>query len=443
MENKPLPHSPEAERLVLGTILTQREALDEIRDLLTPETFYVHTHRRIFEAILRITTRGERADLITVMNELKDDPGISPHELAGIAGNFSFDVYQHATLLYEKAQRRRFFEIGHYLVGHCFSEYAEIGDVLTVSIERLKAMCETSRSGISTLDDAMRGVCEQMSRNLMSERELTGHPTGFQEFDHRAGGLQRSDLIVVAGDTSMGKTSLAITLMMNSQAAVAYYSMEMKKEQIAARILSRESGVPASQILYDPLMDLKLVEVDNAIAKLQGKPIYFDDRSTSGIDTILASIRTMKLRYHIEGAVVDYLQILNVNMRGVNKEQQMGDVARRLKNLARELDIWIITLSQLNRDQSNAVPSLHRLRDSGQIAEAADVVMLIYRPEVYNRTYPNPFQDYETVGTAMIDIAKGRNIGLLKFLCGFHKECAYFYEDKKIPRYENPVPLPF
>lgn len=431
-----MPHSPEAERMVLGTIMTQRDALNEIRELLTPDTFYIHTHRRIFETILRIETRGDRADLVTVMNELREDPLITPHDLAGIASNFSFDVYQHASMLYDKGQRRRFFEIGHYLIGHCFSECTEIGDVVTVAMERLKGICETSQNSISTLDEAMRGVCEQMSRNLADKRELSGHATGFSDFDDRAGGLQRSDLVVIAGDTSMGKTSLAISMMMNSMATVAYYSMEMKKEQIAARILSRESGIPASQILYDPLMDLKLQEVDKAIAKIQGRPIYFDDRSTSGIDTILASIRTMKLRYHIDGAIVDYLQILNVNMRGVNKEQQMGDVARRLKNLARELDIWIVALSQLNRDHTNSAPSLHRLRDSGQIAEAADVVMLIYRPEVYNRSYPSPFHGYETVGTALIDVAKGRNIGLLRFLCGFHKECAYFYENKKIPRYE-------
>ena len=185
--------------------------------------------------------------------------------------------------------------------------------------------------------------------------------------------------------------------------------------------------------MYSRLTDSQLQSVDKGIGKVSGKGIYFDDRSTSNIDTIISSIRYMKLKYGIDGAIVDYLQILNVNMKGANKEQQMGDVARRLKNLAKELDIWIIALSQLNRDNMNPVPSLARLRDSGQIAEAADVVMLIYRPEVNKKSYPNEFSNVDTRGTAMIDIAKGRNIGLLRFICGFNAATTCFYNLDSVP----------
>src|SRR5690606_7369355 len=128
---------------------------------------------------------------------------------------------------------------------------------------------------------------------------------------------------------------------------------------------------------------------------------YFDENSTSNIDKIIASIRSMKNKHNITGAVIDYLQILTVNQKSANKEQAMGEAARRLKNLAKDLDIWIIALSQLNRDNFNPVPSLNRLRDSGQIGEAADVVMFIYRPEIYNKAYPQPFSNYATNGTAM------------------------------------------
>ena len=207
----------------------------------------------------------------------------------------------------------------------------------------------------------------------------------------------------------------------------------MKKEQITARILSMESGVPANEIMYSRLSESQLQSVDKGIGKISGKGIYFDDRSTSNIDTILSSIRHMKLKFGIDGAIVDYLQILNVNMKGANKEQQMGDVARRLKNLAKELDIWIIALSQLNRDTMNPVPSLARLRDSGQIAEAADIVVLVYRPEVKNNCYPDEFANVSTIGTAMIDIAKGRNIGLLKFICGFNALTTCFYDLETVP----------
>lgn len=179
-------------------------------------------------------------------------------------------------------------------------------------------------------------------------------------------------------------------------------------------------------------------------------PIYFDDRSTSNIETILSSIRMMKIKYGIKGAIVDYLQILNVNMKGTSKEQQMGDVARRLKNIAKELDIWVIALSQLNRNADNFKPTIARLRDSGQIAEAADMVILVCRPEVYgtDKRYPyEGFQGCETKDTAMIDVAKGRNVGLMQFIVGFRKENTNFYDLDDVPNYQDkeyrPDGLPF
>ena len=279
-------------------------------------------------------------------------------------------------------------------------------------------------------------------RILPEIKPLTGTPTGFEKIDVKSGGLQKSDLIIIAGETSQGKTSLAVSIMRNAAyygAKIAMYSMEMKKEQITARILSMESGVPANQIMYSRLTDSQIQAIDKGIGKVSGKGIYFDDRSTSNIDTIISSIRYMKLKFGIDGAIVDYLQILNVNMKGANKEQQMGDVARRLKNLAKELDIWIIALSQLNRDNINPVPTLARLRDSGQIAEAADVVMLIYRPEVNKKSYPNEFSNVETRGTAMIDIAKGRNIGMLRLICGFNACTTCFYNLDTVPLSGNTV----
>jgi replicative DNA helicase len=290
-------------------------------------------------------------------------------------------------------------------------------------------------------------VYDNISKNFKGTGALTGDPTGFRPLDKRSGGLQTSDLIIVAAETSQGKTSFAIKLAMNCGCPIAFYSMEMKKEQIAARMISISSGVPANEILYSKLDGGQIQQIDRGVAKVENLPVYFDDRSTSNIETILSSIRMMKIKYGIKGVVVDYLQILNVNMKGSNKEQQMGDVARRLKNIAKELDIWVIALSQLNRDAQNPVPSLARLRDSGQIAEAADMVILIYRPEVYGKRYPEEFSDKATIGTAMIDVAKGRNVGLMKFIVGFRKENTSFYDLEDVPTYEvkenRPDGLPF
>lgn len=433
----------DTEKLVLGTIITERDALEDVRELLSEDAFYNAFHQEIYKAILQISNKGERADMITVKNRL-DANGVKYDLVAymRLAASCTFDLYQYAARLHDLAIRRRFFRIGQYLVSNSYSEAEDILDVTTSVTDELASLFKSSSTSIATLNDGLVSIHETINRNLSGNRPLTGTATGFERIDRKSGGLQKSDLIIIAGETSQGKTSFAVSIMRNAAcmgARIAMYSMEMKKEQIAARILAMESGVSASQILYSRLTESQLQAVDNGIGRVTGLDIYFDDRSTSNIDTILSSIRYMKIKYDIDGAVVDYLQILNVNMKGANKEQQMGDVARRLKNLAKELDIWIIALSQLNRDNMNPVPTLARLRDSGQIAEAADVVMLIYRPEVNGKRYPDEFSNVSTRGTAMIDVAKGRNIGLLRFICGFDAATTCFYNMDSVPLNANAV----
>lgn len=419
---------------VLGTIMSDRKALDEVREILTPESFYVDFHAAIYRAILEIDGRGERPDLISVKDRLKrDGVEFDLMDFMKVASCQTFDIYQHAAIVHDKEKRRKFHDIGHWLVGNCYNESIDIVDVLQEAKEKLDGVIAETGSDVSTLRDAMTGVYEQINRNLIGNMNLTGYSTGLNEYDSRTGGLQPSDLVIIAADTSMGKSSLAIKFAVSAKCPVAFYSMEMTKQQIAARMLAAESGISSKDIQMSRLSDAMLERIDSGVARVLENEVYFDDRSTSNIDTILSSIRALKIKYGIKGAIVDYLQILNVNMKGANKEQQMGDVSRRLKNLAKELDIWIVALSQLNRDSLNPVPTLARLRDSGQIAEAADVVMLIYRPECYGKDYPEPFKHARTAGTALIDVAKGRNIGTFKFLVGFNKPTTDFFNLSDIP----------
>jgi replicative DNA helicase len=429
----------DAEKLVLGTIITERNALEEVRELLSEESFYNPFHQQVYKAILQISSLGERPDIITVKNKLVAN-GVKFElvEYMKIASNCTFDLYQYAARLHDLAIRRKFYTIGQYLISNSYSEAEDILDVTNSVSDELASFFKSTSTTVTTINDGLESVYGMINENLSGNKPLTGTPTGFEKIDSKSGGLQKSDLIIIAGETSQGKTSLAVSMMRNasfSGAKIAMYSMEMKKEQITARILSMESGIPSNQIMYSRLTDSQIQAIDKRIGKLSGKSIYFDDRSTSNIDTIISSIRYMKLKFDIDGAIIDYLQILNVNMKGVNKEQQMGDVARRLKNLAKELDIWIIALSQLNRDTMNPVPTIARLRDSGQIAEAADVVILVYRPEYYDksRRYPDPFSNASTEGTAMIDIAKGRNIGILRFICGFNAATTCFFNLDSVP----------
>lgn len=427
----------DAEKIVLGTLITERNAYDEVRELLDENCFYGDFHKEVYKAIVQITSAGERPDMITVKNKLTaNNVKFELVEYMKLASSMTFDLYQYSARLHDLSIRRKFWEIGQYLVSNSYTEAEDIEDVAKRVNDDMASLFKSSSTTISSINEGIENVYRMINENLSGSKPLTGTPTGFEKIDAKSGGLQKSDLIIIAGETSHGKTSLAVSIMRNaacSDAKVAMYSMEMKKEQISARILSMESGVPANQIMYSRLTDSQIQAVDKGVGNVTGKSIYFDDRSTSNIDTIISSIRYMKIKYDIDGAVIDYLQILNVNMKGANKEQQMGDVARRLKNLAKELDIWIIALSQLNRDNINPVPTLTRLRDSGQIAEAADVVILIYRPEVKDKSYPDEFKNVSTRGTAMIDIAKGRNIGLLKFICGFDALTTRFYDLDSVP----------
>lgn len=443
-----MPHSVEVEESVLGTILADSNALNEVRELIVPDAFYITKHKELYECALLVADRGEHVDIISVFNECqKRKLDIEAFEVASMSSKYTPFYPERVAILNEKYQWRKLFEVGSLLTSNALSGVNDIGEVLSEVKNRMDGIFSNNRENVSTMKDAVDAVYENISKNYGGKGELTGDPTGFRTLDKRSGGLQTSDLIIVAAETSQGKTSFAIKLAMNCGCPIAFYSMEMKKEQIAARMISIESGVPANEILFSKLDSGQIQKVDKGASKVVNYPVYFDDRSTSNIDTILSSIRTMKIKYGIKGVVVDYLQILNVNMKGSNKEQQMGDVARRLKNIAKELDIWVIALSQLNRDAQNPVPSLARLRDSGQIAEAADMVILIYRPEIYGKRYPEEFSDKSTTGTAMIDVAKGRNVGLMKFIVGFKKENTNFYDLDDVPKYETkeerPDGLPF
>lgn len=443
-----MPHSVEVEESVLGTLLADANALNDVRDLIVPDAFYITKHQDIYRCILSVADKGDHVDIITVFEEAqKRKIDVTAYDIMQLTPKYTPFYHERVAILVEKYQWRKMFEIGSLLTSNALSGVNDINDVLTEVKERMDGVFSGNHESVYTMKDAVEGVYDNINKNYRGMGELTGDPTGFKPLDKRSGGLQTSDLIIVAAETSQGKTSFAIKLAMNCGCAIAFYSMEMKKEQIAARMISIASGVPANEILYSKLDGGQIQKIDMGASKVMNYPVYFDDRSTSNIETILSSIRMMKIKYGIKGVVVDYLQILNVNMKGSNKEQQMGDVARRLKNIAKELDIWVIALSQLNRDAQNPVPSLARLRDSGQIAEAADMVILIYRPEVYGKRYPDEFSEKATIGTAMVDVAKGRNVGLMKFLVGFKKENTNFYDLDDVPNYEvkeaRPDGLPF
>ena len=439
-EDSRMLYDTECEKLVLGTILSKAGELEEVREILTADCFYNSRHRDIYKAILSVCDRSEEVSMISVLPELqKSGTEISPIELSEISGHISVDsLYQYAARLYDLSRRRMFWKIGQYLIKAGTEESEDIADVLSHAKNKLDSVFEDSTVEIYKVRDTIRQLYEQINKNSSNNHGITGDKTGFYQLDDK-GGLQGSDLIIIAGETSQGKTSLATSIALHASVSggrVAFYSLEMTKLQLTARLAAMESGVPSTQILYRKLASDQITDVDRGVSKFMNAELYFDDRSNSNIDAIISSIRSMRRKYNITGAVIDYIQILNVNMKGANKEQQMGDVSRRLKNLAKDLGIWIIALSQLSRDRANPIPTIHRLRDSGQIAEAADSVILVYRPELNETTkkiYPEPFSDIDPKGTAMIDVCKGRNTGIIKFIVGFDSQTTKFYPLSEMP----------
>lgn len=452
-QNQPLVNDPKAEQYVIGSLLVDPTAYTLVSQYLDEDCFYDPMCRDIWKAVDNMGKQGMPIDVISVSAELsKQKSNVTALDLMNISAQIasSAHVEYHAIRLQDLGRRRKLWVVGQQLSKVGLSEEILTADAHQEAIESIGGVFEKA-DGVFTLDDAMNSLNEIMVKNATVGGVTTGTKTGMERFDEK-GGLQKSDLIIVAGETSQGKTSLALCMTrhaIENGAKVAFYSMEMTKEQLTARLLSAKTNIPANNILYSgSLAPSEIRMIDDARGKLPGENLFFDDKSTSNIDSILLSIRMLKMQKDIDGAVVDYLQILDVNSRSTSfsREQAMGDAARRLKNLAKELNIWIIALSQLSRDSNCPEPNLNRLRDSGQIGEAADVVILVYRAEYYNRAYPAPFDnkdDYPTDGTAMIDVAKGRNIGTFKFFMGFNKNTTNFFktnlinEDVQVP-FEKP-----
>lgn len=449
-QNQPLVNDPKAEQYVIGSLLVDPTAYTLVSQYLDEDCFYDPMCRDIWKAVDNMGKQGMPIDVISVSAELsKQKSNVTALDLMNISAQIasSAHVEYHAIRLQDLGRRRKLWVVGQQLSKVGLSEEILTADAHQEAIESIGGVFEKA-DGVFTLNDAMNSLNEIMVKNATVGGVTTGTKTGMERFDEK-GGLQKSDLIIVAGETSQGKTSLALCMTrhaIENGAKVAFYSMEMTKEQLTARLLSAKTNIPANNILYSgSLAPSEIRMIDDARGKLPGENLFFDDKSTSNIDSILLSIRMLKMQKDIDGAVVDYLQILNVNSRSTSfsREQAMGDAARRFKNLAKELNIWIIALSQLSRDSNCPEPNLNRLRDSGQIGEAADVVILVYRAEYYNRAYPAPFDnkdDYPTEGTAMIDVAKGRNIGTFKFFMGFNKNTTNFFKTNLI---NEEVQVPF
>ena len=414
-------HNVQIERDVLGAMMMDVNIYSSLFDELTADMFYDGVTRTVYDVMCEMNKEGKIPELQEVAMRI-EVKGCSITEFLTPALPSFTVVEQQITKLRDMERRRK-------LTSTCIKMQTIANDPSADVLEADRLWNEFKESdyqqdSIVSLKEATIELMNDIAIRNQSGKS-SGMMTGLHIFDVRHG-FHTGDLIIVAAETSQGKSTLATTIARNmglQGIPSAYYSMEMSARQLTARIHSRDVMIASARMLYGSMTEKEQQLMYDRVAGISESPVYFDDKSKTSFRSICASIRRMVLKKGIKIAFIDYLQIL-ANSSGENREQYIGDMARTLKNLAQEQDICIVALSQVSRDKDTHEPSLRRLRGSGQIEEAADMAILIYRPEVYGvMRYKN---GYETKGTAKLIIAKNRNGGLGDEIVTFNGNLSYF-----------------
>ena len=305
--------------------------------------------------------------------------------------------------------------------------YGSVSERIAYIQDTLSKVMGSDVNQVTMISDGIDQVFASIKENR-TRTGLSGIGTGFEKYDSFTGGLQRSDLVIIAGETSQGKTSFALGMARNAAlrfgAKVCVFSYEMTEKQIITRLISQQSGVNSKRLMTAQISDEEYLTAKERVQQLRQTQLIVDPCKNTSIDYLINNLRAYKMKYGIQVAVVDYLQLLRGDKKE-SREQEVGTNTRRLKNMAKELEITIIALSQLSRDRGNPKPTLNRLRDSGQIEEAADQVLFVYRPEMYGI---QRFEDTDisTEGMAVVILAKGRNVGVCSFYLNFDKYTTEF-----------------
>lgn len=432
------PQAIDVEQAVLGSLMLERDAFYRISDILNANSFYLEKHQIIFNTIHNLINQGKPIDLILVTQALivagKLDEIGGPLYITELTSKVATAAHieHHARIIAQTAIARELIRITTTAGAQAYDESIDIEETLSGLQTDLIGLLETGNNRESNISDALIEIKDRINWNQRNSG-LSGIGTGLFDYDQFTGGIQKTDLIIIAGESSQGKTSLAVTMLKNAvmiyNARAAVYSLEMSKSQLVARILSQETDISAKKILNKTLANAEINEIIKVSESLNNLPVFFDENSSSTIDQICNSIRKLKLKHDINLVMVDYLQLVGSNLKNRTDESQIADITRRFKNVAKELNISVIALSQLSRDRLHPKPTKSRLRGSGQIEEAADLVLLIWRPEEYEiDTFSEPHKGIKAAGHAEVIIAKGRNIGTASFLLRFNPETTGFYD---------------
>ena len=422
------PQSRELEEAVLGAIMLEKSAFDNVVEILKPECFYIDANQRIFMAMMSLAAKSMPIDLLTVVEELK-----FREELDIVGGPFyvskltnavvsSANIEAHSRIILQKFIQRELIRISGEIIGDAYEDSTDVFDLLDEAESKLFEITNNHlRKNFDSIDVVIMKTIQRIDDMRSRQEDVTGVPSGFASLDRVTYGWQNSDLIILAARPSVGKTAFALNLARNAAlhptkpTPVAMFSLEMSSGQLVQRILSAESEIWLEKIARGRMEEHEMQQLyKKGIQRLSTAPIFIDDTAALNIFELRAKCRRLKSKHGVGLIIIDYLQLMSGTgeNRNSNREQEISTISRNLKGLAKELQVPIIALSQLSREvekrkEGNKIPQLSDLRESGAIEQDADMVMFLYRPEYYDIT-SNEFGE-SNKGETHVRIAKHRN----------------------------------
>ncbi len=411
------PHSEDAEKSVLGSVMIDRQALLEVMEILAPQDFYSEIHATIFEAVCDLNRRSVPVDSITVKDELQKQSRLGmvggPAYIASLSADIpsTSNAVSYAEIIREKAVLRQLIKTSADIIDESYAATEDADAVLDRAEQEIFNISRASQKReYVPLKDVLWSNVDRIDKMAANAGRLTGLTTGFMDLDMRMSGMQKSDLIIVAARPSMGKTAFALNIARNAairaNASVMVFSLEMSKEQLGERLLSIESSIELSTLRTGQLSDLDWQDLSIALDTLSKARIQIDDTPGISIAEMKNKCRRLRSSEGLDLIVVDYLQLMSIQGYREGRQQEVSAISRMLKQLAREMDCPVIVLSQLSRapeQRQDHRPQLSDLRESGSIEQDADVVMFLYRDEYYHP------EDTEKPNTCEIIISKQRN----------------------------------
>lgn len=410
------PNDVESEQAVIGSMLTDKEAVSAAIEVLKPEDFYREDNRTIFEAILNLYGRSEPIDIITLKSELS-----SMGKFEAVGGleyiaelpdkvPTTANVEQYIKIVEEKSVLRNLIKTANEIITLGYDQTQEVDGIIDGAEKKIfEVMQKKNQKGYTPIKDILVETFTELEQLYNQKQRITGIPTGFSDLDFRTSGLHNSDLILVAARPAMGKSAFALNIATNAavraKVPVAIFSLEMSKEQMTSRILCSEAMVDSNKVRTGKIDDEEWSKLAAASGELSEANIYIDDTPGISIMEIRAKCRKMKIEKNIGLVVIDYLQLVQGSgKRGGSREQEIAEISRSLKILAKEINVPVIALSQLSRapeQRPDHRPMLSDLRESGSIEQDADIVMFLYRDDYYN-------EDSEKKNIAEVILAKHR-----------------------------------